>query len=141
MEERGDGEFELAGIRAGGGGVLGVWGRELARERGDWNAEVPLVLKRTREGELGLFLELATAAARWRPRSTIGVAWRGKGGSSAGGVVPVGCGGAACGSGQQEVASRPPGAAAAPLYAGGRGSREGERRKTQAGLVCNFRKV
>jgi len=29
----------------------------------------------------------------------------------------------------------------APLCAGGRGSREGERRKTQAGPVCNFRKV
>jgi len=29
----------------------------------------------------------------------------------------------------------------APLCAGGRGSREGERRKMTAGLVCNFRKV
>ena len=27
MEKRGDGELELAGVRAGGGGVLGVWGR------------------------------------------------------------------------------------------------------------------
>ena len=32
MEKRGDGELELAGIRAGGGGVLGFRGRELARE-------------------------------------------------------------------------------------------------------------
>ena len=34
VEEQGDGELELAGIWVGGGGVLGVWGRELARERG-----------------------------------------------------------------------------------------------------------
>ena len=34
VEERGDGELELAGVRAGSGGVLGVWGGELARERG-----------------------------------------------------------------------------------------------------------
>ena len=38
MEERGDGELKLAGVRAGGGGVLEVWGRGLARERGDWDA-------------------------------------------------------------------------------------------------------
>ena len=53
MEERGDGELELAGVRAGGGGDLGVWGGELARERGDWNAGVLLVLKHLREGETG----------------------------------------------------------------------------------------
>ena len=104
MEERGDGELELAAVRAGGGGVLGVWGGELAREREDWNAGVSLVLKRVREGEPGLFPELATAAARWRPRSTTGVAWRGKRGSSTGGGGPGGCGSAACGGGQQEVA-------------------------------------
>ena len=40
------------------------------------------------KGKPGLFPELATAAARWRPRSTTGVAWRGKGGSSAVGVGP-----------------------------------------------------
>jgi len=111
MEERGDGELELAGVRAGGGGVLGVWGRELAREQGDWNVVVSLVLKRAREGEPGLFPELATAAARWRLRCTTGVALRGKGGSSAVGVGPGGCGGAACGGGQQEVACGPPSAA------------------------------
>ena len=32
MEERGDGELELAGVRVGGGGVLEVWGGEVARE-------------------------------------------------------------------------------------------------------------
>ena len=87
MEERDDGELELAGVRAGGGGVLGVWGGELARERGDWNVVVSLVLKRAREGEPRLFPELATAAARWRPRSTTWAAWRGEEGSSAGGSV------------------------------------------------------
>ena len=74
MEKRGDGELELAGVRVGGGGVLGVWGGELVRERGYWNAGVPLVLTRTREVEPGLFPELATAAARWQPRSTTGAA-------------------------------------------------------------------
>ena len=68
MEERGDGELKLAGVRAGGGGVLEVWGGELARERGERKAGVFLVLKRVREGKLRLFPELATAAARWRPR-------------------------------------------------------------------------
>ena len=43
------------------------------------------MLKRVREGEPGLFRELATAAARWRPRSTTGAAWRGEEGSSMGG--------------------------------------------------------
>jgi len=60
---------------------------------------VPLVLKRTRIREPGLFPELATAAAMWRPRSMTGVAWRGKRGSSTGGVGPGGCGGATCGGG------------------------------------------
>ena len=53
VEKRGDGELELAGVRVGGGGVLGVWGGELARERGNWNAGVLLVLKCMREGETG----------------------------------------------------------------------------------------
>ena len=42
---------------------------------------------------------------------------------------------------QQEVAYGPPRRRAAPLCAGGRGSREGERRKTAAGPICEFRKV
>ena len=85
MEERGDGELKLAGVRAGGGGVLEVRGGGLVRERGDWDAGVPLVLKRTRGREPGLFPELATVAAIWRPRSTTGAAWQGEEGSSAGG--------------------------------------------------------
>ena len=48
------------------------------------------MLKRVREGEPGLFRELATAAARWRPRSTTGAAWRGEEGSSAGGSGATG---------------------------------------------------
>ena len=32
MEERGDGELELAGVRVDGGGVLGVWGGDVANE-------------------------------------------------------------------------------------------------------------
>ena len=64
--------------------VAAFWGRELVRERGDWVAGLPQVLKRARDGEPGLFPELATATARWRPRSSTGVAWRGEEGSSAG---------------------------------------------------------
>ena len=99
MEERGNGELKLAGVRAGGGGILEVWGGGLARERGESDVRVPLVLKCTKEGEPGLFPELAMAAAKWRRRDTTGVAWRGKRGSSAGGVGPGGCGSAACGGG------------------------------------------
>ena len=54
MEERGDGELELAGVRADGGGVLGVRGGELAREREEYIAGCTLVLRRMRDGELGL---------------------------------------------------------------------------------------
>ena len=32
VEERGDGELELAGVRAGGGGALEIWSGEMARE-------------------------------------------------------------------------------------------------------------
>ena len=39
---------------------------------------------------------------------------------------------------QQEVAYGPPRRRAAPLCAGGRGSREGERWKMKAGPFCNF---
>ena len=48
VEERGDGELEPAGVRAGSGGILEIWSGEVAREGGDWNAGVPLVLKRAR---------------------------------------------------------------------------------------------
>ena len=32
VEERGDGELELTGVPAGGGGVLEIWSGEVARE-------------------------------------------------------------------------------------------------------------
>ena len=72
VEERGDGELELAGVRADGGGVLGVRGGELAREQEECVAGCTLVLRRARDGELGLSPELAKAAARWQPRSSTG---------------------------------------------------------------------
>ena len=115
MEERGNGELKLAGVRAGGGGVLEVWGGGLARERGNRDAWVPLVLKRTREGEPGLFPELATVAARWRPQSMTGISWRGKGGSSAVGVGPGVAGVPRVAVEQQEVVCGPPRQRAVPL--------------------------
>jgi len=81
------------------------------RERGDWVVGLPLVLKHARDGEPGLFPEQATATARWWPRSSTGVAWRGKEAPARVGVGPGGRGGAACGGGQQEVACGPSSAA------------------------------
>ena len=119
--------FELAGVRAGGGDVLGVLGRERARQRGESETGLLLVLRRARVGELRLFCELSTAKARWRPRSSSG--WRGEGSRAParGGVGPEGRGGAACGGGVAGgglPALLSSGGAALP---GGRGSREGER--------------
>ena len=102
MEERGNGELKLAGVRAGGGGILEVRGGGLARERGDWDAGVPLVLKRTRGREPGLFPELATAAAMWRPCRRPGQRGEGKRAPARVGVGP-----ARVAVEQQEVASRP----------------------------------
>ena len=142
MEDRGDGELKLAAIRAGGGGVLEVRGGELARELGDWDVGVPLVLKHMRVGEPGLFPELATAAAMWRPTGASGV--RGRSGEGPargekGGEEPGHDAWKATASSRRPAAL--PRQWAAPLCPGGRGSREGERRKTQAGPVCNFKKV
>ena len=60
------------------GGVLEVWGWDLARGRGETNEGVLQVLMRTKGRELGHFPELSTATARWRPRSPLGMAWRGE---------------------------------------------------------------
>ena len=60
---------------------------------------VPLVLKRTRGGEPGLFPELATAAAMWRPCRRPGQRGERKRAPARVGVGPGGCGGAACGGG------------------------------------------
>ena len=69
--------FELTGVRAGCGDVLGVLGRERARQGGESETGFLLVLRRARVGELRLCSELSTATARWRPRSSSG--WRGEG--------------------------------------------------------------
>jgi hypothetical protein len=69
--------FELAGVRAGGGDVLGVLGRERARQGGESETGLLLVLRRARVGELRLCSELSMATARWRPQSSSG--WHGEG--------------------------------------------------------------
>ena len=92
--------FELAGIRAGGGDVQ--------------------VLRRARVGELRLCSELATATARWRPRSSVGMAWRGEEGSNArgsGSRRSLGC--RVWRWAKQEVACGLPRRWAVPLSAGG----------------------
>ena len=75
--------FELVGARVDGGGVLEVLGRERARQGGESDAGLLQVLGHARVGEPRLCAALATAAARWRPQSSLGVAWRGEEGYSA----------------------------------------------------------
>ena len=70
----------------------------------------------------------------WRPRSTIGVAWRGKRGSSTGAVGPGGCGGAACGGGAGG------GGLPAFLSGGGRGITEREEEDDRLDLFANSEK-
>ena len=57
------------------------------------------MLGRVKERAAGLYPELATAAARWWPRSSAGAAWRGEGSSSARGGGSIGQGGDAWGGG------------------------------------------
>ena len=64
--------FKFAGVRAGGGDVLGVLGRERARQEGKSETGLLLVLRRVRVGELRLCSKLSTATAKWRPRSSSG---------------------------------------------------------------------
>ena len=92
--------FELTGVRAGGGDVLGVLSRERARQGGENETGLLLVLRRARVGEPRLCSELSTATVRWRPRSSSG--WRGEGSRAPtrGEVGPGGRGGAACGGGR-----------------------------------------
>jgi len=75
--------FELVGAQAVGGGVPEVLGRERARQGGESDAGLLQVLGCTRVGEPRLCAALATAVARWRPQSSLGVAWRGEEGYSA----------------------------------------------------------
>ena len=46
------------------------------------------VLRRMRDRGPGHYNELATATARWRPRSSAGAAWRGEGAPARGEVGP-----------------------------------------------------
>ena len=93
------------------------------------------MLKCTRDRELGLFPELAMAAAAELDLDSVarggriqrGVEW----GQEVAGVPRVAVE-------QQEVACGPPRRRAVPLCAGSRGSREGERWKMKAGPFCNF---
>ena len=125
----------------GGSGVLGFRGGDLARKREKQNEGVLLVLLRARGGEPGHCPGLATAAARWRPSGArVCVAETGKlqrEGKGRRGARARYVGRLS----KQEVACGRPSAAGMPLCAGDKESREAERWKTMAGLVCNFRKV
>ena len=86
--------FELVGAQEVGSGVPEVLGRERARQGGESDAGLLLVLGHARVGEPRLCAALATAAARWRPQSSLGVAWRGEEGYSTWRSGSRGCGGA-----------------------------------------------
>jgi hypothetical protein len=103
--------FKFAGVRAGGDDVLAVLSREQARQRGENEMELLLVLRRARVGELRLCSKLSTAMARWRPWSSSG--WRGEGSRAParGGVGPEGRGGATCDGGEAGAGLRPSSAA------------------------------
>ena len=75
MKRRVDGELWLAGVQMDGGGILGSGGGEKARKRGEWNADVLLMLMRARGGDPGLCPRLATSVVKWRPWSSVGAAW------------------------------------------------------------------
>ena len=97
------------------------------------------MLRRMREGGPGDCSELATATARWRPQSSVGMVWQGEEGSSASGSGSRRSLGCRVGRwAKQEVACGPPRRRAAPLSIGAQRRREGERRKKEAGLVCKF---
>ena len=81
---------------------------------------VLLVPMCARDGELGLSPELATAASRWRPRSSTGRRGNGRRGPARRGVGPGGRRGAACSGGAAGGGLRPSTAAAAPLCSDGR---------------------
>ena len=108
---RGDCELELAGVRAVGGDVLGVLGRERARQGGESETGLLQILRRARVGELRLCSELSTTTVRWRPRSSSG--WRGEGrrGPARGGVGPGCRWGAVWGGGEAGAGLRPSSAA------------------------------
>ena len=65
------------------------------------------MLRRARDWEAGLFPKLATAAARWRPRSSTGRRGKGRRDPARGGVGLGGRGGATCGGGAAGGGQRP----------------------------------
>ena len=65
------------------------------------------MLRRARDAEPGLFPELATVAARWRPRSSTGRRGEGRRDPAWRGVGPRGRVGAACGGGEAGAGLRP----------------------------------
>ena len=102
-----------------GGGVLEVLGRERARQGEESNAGLLQVLGRARVGVLLLCAALAMAAARWRPRSSAGAAWRGEGAPSRGEVGPEAAEVPREAAAKQEVACGLPRWRATALSAGG----------------------
>jgi len=97
-------------------------------------------MRRARDGGPGHFSELATATARWRPRSSVG--WRGEGWrvQREGEWVQEVAGVPRGAVGKQELACGPPRRRAALNCAGAQRSREGGRRKNKGGSICKFRK-
>ena len=75
--------FELVGAQVVDGGVPEILGRERARQGGESDAGLLQVLGHALVGEPRLCAALATTAARWRPQSSLGVAWRGEEGYNA----------------------------------------------------------
>ena len=132
--------FELAGVRAGGGDVLGFLGRERARQEGENETGLLLVLRHVRVGELRLCSELSTATARWRPRSSSG--WRGEGSKAParGEVGPGGRWGTAWGGGRSRRWPAASSAAGGAELCRWQRSRKGGRRKMKGGSICKFRK-
>ena len=131
--------FELVGAQAVGGGVPEVLGRERARQGGESDAGLLQVLGRARVGVLGLCAALATAAARWRLRSSAGAAWRGEGAPARGEVGPEAAEVPREAAVKQEVACGLPRRWAVALSAGG-AEAERERWVMKGGPFYNFRK-
>ena len=104
----------------GGGGVPGSGVGEMAKRRGERVEGVLVVPMRARDRALGLYPELSTVTARWRPCGWPGWCGEGRGLQRKGrwvqgfAEVPREAVGDAGGG------LRPPTAAAAPLCAGGR---------------------
>ena len=108
----------------------------------EWKEKDEAMLVRTLEKRRGLSTNRATSPAMWRPTGASGVRGRSRGRPARwekGGEEPGHDVSKATASRRWPAAL--PRQRAAPLCAGGRENREGERRKTQARPVCNFRKV